>query len=161
MSRVFGPGHAAATRLGRWGDRTPDELFWSKVDATGDCWEWMGSRHLGYGQWHTPRPAHLVVLAHRHVYELLVGPIPDGLQVDHLCRNRACVNPDHIELVTHRVNTLRGTSPAALNARKTRCIRGHGFTPENTEYRRSGERRCRTCRRAAVRAAAPQTRAAA
>jgi len=85
--------------------------------------------------------------AHRYVYEQEVGPIPDGLTLDHLCRNRACVNPDHLEPVTMRVNTLRGETITARNAAKTRCDKGHEFTPENTMRKPDG-RRCRVCQRA-------------
>ena len=86
--------------------------------------------------------------AHRVVYEILVGPIPVGLELDHLCRNRACVNPDHLEPVTTRTNLLRGYSPWACRARQTHCKRGHEFTPENTYGTGDGRRYCRTCRRA-------------
>jgi hypothetical protein len=84
---------------------------------------------------------------HRLTYEALVGEIPEGLVIDHLCRVRECVNPDHLEVVPSRVNTLRGDGPTARNARKTHCVRGHEFTPENTRPRPEGGRRCRECRR--------------
>src|SRR5688572_21764976 len=69
--------------------------------------------------------------AHRLMYVALRGPIPDGLELDHLCRNHACVNPWHMEPVTGRVNKLRGTSPSAVHAAKTHCPKGHAYTPEN------------------------------
>jgi len=79
--------------------------FWSKVDAEGDCWEWTGARSdKGYGHM---RRADTIVAAHRFAWELLVGPIPDGLEIDHLCRKRKCVNPDHLEPVTHSENMRR------------------------------------------------------
>jgi hypothetical protein len=78
-------------------------------------------------------------------YELAIGPIPEGLTIDHLCRNRGCVNPAHLEAVTNRTNLLRGDGIAALNARKTHCKRGHEFTPENTYVWREGTRACRAC----------------
>jgi len=111
------------------------------------CWEWIASRDPnGYGRiW---AEGSRVVMAHRLVYEMVVGPIPDGLFLDHLCRNRGCVRPDHLEPVTCRENTLRGESPAAIGARKTHCLRGHELTAENN-YFVQGKRSCRTCRRAA------------
>lgn len=117
-----------------------EERFWAKVQPTGFCWEWTASKAHGYGYFNGSR-------AHRFAYELLVGPIPDGLVIDHLCRNRGCVNPDHLEPVTQRENTMRGYSFSRLHARKTHCIRGHEFTPENTKTRSNGARICRECMR--------------
>lgn len=85
-------------------------------------------------------------VAHRAFYDMLIGPIPEGLTVDHLCRNKPCVNPDHLEPVTQRVNNLRAESPVTTNATKTHCLRGHEFTPENTLLC-SGSRYCRICMR--------------
>lgn len=85
------------------------------------------------------------VFAHRASYELERGAIPEGLQIDHLCRNRACIHPPHLEAVTPRVNTLRAKAAAANNARRTRCYRGHQYTPDNTLVMNNGARRCRTC----------------
>jgi hypothetical protein len=129
-----------------------EERFWSKVDLDGataddDCYNWTGALdRQGYGQfWLGDRSG----LAHRVAYELARGPIPDGLTLDHLCRNRKCVRPDHLEPVTIKENTLRGTSPSALHAVKTHCHRGHEFTPENTFLKANGKgRECRECRRA-------------
>jgi hypothetical protein len=84
--------------------------------------------------------------AHRLAYELFVGPIPEGQTIDHLCRNRPCVNPGHLEVVDMRTNLLRGSSPTAQNARKTHCKHGHEFTPENTALKQGRYRICRTCR---------------
>lgn len=124
--------------------------FWIKVDLSvaDGCWPWTGTiiPGKGYGSFKVNGQA---VRVHRFAYELLVGPIPAGLQIDHLCRNRACVNPAHMEPVTNRENVLRGKGPSAENARKTHCARGHPFTPENV-YRqpsRPHSRECRECAR--------------
>jgi hypothetical protein len=117
--------------------------FWEKVEKTPDCWLWVGTRdQKDYGKFWNGTTA---VIAHRYAYELLVGPIPDGLHIDHLCRVHRCVNPDHLEAVTNRENVLRGEGPTAINAAKTHCIHGHEFTPENTITNRLGHRWCRTC----------------
>ncbi|MGL4255763.1 MAG: HNH endonuclease signature motif containing protein [Microbacterium sp.] len=121
--------------------------FWERVDKTGPCWIWLG--HIdskGYGRITTWRNG--TIFAHRLAYELVNGPIPEGLQIDHLCRIPACVNPDHLEPVTGRENTLRGVGPTAENARKTSCKRGHPFDAENTCIRSDGRRVCIACRRA-------------
>lgn len=124
------------------------DRFWSKVDADGDCWEWTASvnvRH-GYGQFHWKGRPHR---AHVLAWESLVGPVAEGHELDHRCRNRRCVNPDHLEPVTRRVNTLRSpTAPTAINARKTHCIRGHALRGTNLYVRPNGHRNCRSCRRA-------------
>lgn len=83
--------------------------------------------------------------AHVWAYEFMVEAVPDGLQLDHLCRKPACVNPEHLEPVSPRVNTLRGLAPSAMNAVKTHCKRGHGFTSTNTYLRTDGSRVCRRC----------------
>ena len=123
---------------------TPRERFWAKVDRSGDCWEWRSAFYSnGYGSfWLNGRSR----LAHRVAYELTVGPIPEGLQLDHVCRNTSCVNPGHLRAVTARVNTLRNSSPSAINAAKSACLRGHEFTVANTYVDRRGSRHCRTCR---------------
>jgi hypothetical protein len=110
------------------------------------CWEWTGAiTRLGYGNAYV---GGRTMLAHRAVYEALVGPVPNGLTLDHLCRNRGCVNPAHLEPVTHRENVLRGEGFAARHARKTHCPRGHPYDEKNTEWYRGG-RYCRACRTAA------------
>lgn len=119
-----------------------------KVLVGDGCWEWSAARNqYGYGLIGRGRRGEGSVLAHRAVYELLVGPIPEGLTLDHLCRNRCCVRPSHLEPVTLAENKARGMSPGAMNARKTHCTHGHEFTAENT-YMYRGWRQCRTCIRA-------------
>ena len=113
------------------------------------CWDWVGPTLNGYGIMGSLVPRqNRNIRAHRHYYECEYGPIPKGLQIDHLCRNRKCVRPDHLEAVTSRENTLRGVSLAAVRARKTHCQRGHPFTDENTRCERGHSRRCITCERA-------------
>lgn len=111
----------------------------ANVVAETGCWPWQGRLMAnGYGRLSNR-------LAHRVSYELLVGQIPEGLTLDHLCRNRRCVNPKHLDPVTHRVNILRGTGASARHARKTHCPYGHPFSGENLRIERSGQRACRTC----------------
>jgi len=118
--------------------------FWSKVEKTSNCWNWLGAKTKGYGIININRKN---VLAHRYSYMQAVGEIPEGLQIDHLCRNRSCVNPNHLEIVTNKENCLRGISPNAQNARKTHCKHGHEFTPENTYIRPdNGQRNCMICK---------------
>lgn len=118
----------------------PLERLLRHVDASGDCWEWTASTTHGYGRFSRQR-------SHRALYEMLVGPVPEGLELDHLCRNRACVNPDHLEPVTRRVNVLRSPLAAGARARQTHCHLGHEFTPANTLISRRNQRECRACRR--------------
>lgn len=123
-----------------------EERFWPKVNkaAADECWLWTGSsKSDGYGNIGGGHGKN--ISAHRASYELARGPIPAGLEIDHLCRNRLCVNPAHLEAVTKRVNGLRGFSPAAQNKRKTHCPKGHEYTIFKPQA--SGEhRQCGTCR---------------
>ena len=113
-------------------------------DTPEGCWEWTGAiQSRGYG---SVGHAGKTTLTHRLAYELLVGPIPAGLHLDHLCRNRPCCNPVHLEPVEQRTNTLRGVGFAATNAVKTHCKRGHEYTELNTYTDKRGSRSCRTCR---------------
>ena len=115
--------------------------FWAHVHMGGpnECWLWTGVTSKGYGLMGAGGRKYRV---HRFAYELLVGPIPDGLVLDHLCRVRNCVNPAHLEPVTDLENILRGE-----RASKTHCIHGHEFTPENTSRNAAGHRDCLTCKR--------------
>lgn len=139
---------------------TVEERFWAKIDAQGDCWEWAGYRNPdGYGRFNPSRRA--TVNAHRYAYELLVGPIPDGLVADHLCRNRGCVNPDHLELVTNRRNVLRGYGSSAMYARQMECVNGHAYSLANTYFTDAGSRVCRECKKLNQRRYVARKRAAA
>lgn len=131
--------------------------FVRRVVANPDtgCWEWTGGKQqCGYGK---IRHDKRVFLAHRVAYETWREMIPDHLVVDHLCRNRSCVRPDHMELVTDRENILRGMANAAKNARKEHCNRGHPLSGENLVCH-DGNRHCRTCRNAKARMAAKKRR---
>lgn len=133
--------------------KTMEERLWPKVArADVGCWDWLASQTTaGYGQFYLdgrPRPAHRVV------YELLVGSVPEGLELDHLCANRDCVNPDHLEPVLHVENMRRSwfyTGAAHHQSAKTHCKQGHPYDEENTYvYAESGWRGCRTCVRLAT-----------
>lgn len=119
------------------------EYFWSKVCKTNTCWIWLGSRASeGYGRI-KPRNSK-TILVHRFSYELHKEKIPDGLTIDHLCRVRGCVNPEHLEAVTNRENIRRGISPAGIHSRKTHCPRGHSLSGYNL-FIKKNTRQCREC----------------
>lgn len=138
-----------------------EERFWEKVNPRGPipahkpdlgpCWIWTGPINRGgYGRFTLGRKE---ISAARWICEARNGPIPKGYEPDHLCRNRACVNYLHLEVVTGRENTLRSDNPMAINARKTHCVNDHEFTDANTlitvKPDGSARRSCRTCLRAA------------
>lgn len=134
--------------------KSREERFWEKVDklVASPCWQWIGAResrkgvkkygHFWGGENHCQ--------AHRWSYEHFVGPIPEGLQLDHLCRNTACVNPAHLEPVTARVNTLRGGGFAFKNSQKTHCPNGHELSGANLipDQLARGKRTCYICKQA-------------
>ncbi len=133
--------------------RDPVERFWAFVDKKGPimrgmrsrCWVWTGATAKGYGQFQLE--SRRTVRAHRFSYEFNVGEIPKGLTIDHLCRNKACIRPGHLEPCERGVNTLRGDTVTARNKAKKACSRGHRFTKANTIRRPSAptKRECRTC----------------
>lgn len=131
-------------RRGR-GRKTRLQRFWEKVDrgADSDCWPWIANDNgHGYGTFGLGTKSEGMVYAHRFSFELEHGPIPEGLEIDHLCNNRACVNPAHMEVVTHAENMRR------LAQRRTHCKRGHEYSAENTYVQPgTGKRLCRVCAR--------------
>jgi hypothetical protein len=145
VSAVGGPDTADA---GAFPAKLRDRF---KVAESG-CWEWQGDRnHAGYGKvvtvWKYKDRKQKTKIAHRLVYEALVGPIPAGLVIDHLCRNTRCVNPSHLEPVTNKENILRGVSFSAKNARKDTCPWGHPMTEDNVYCppKHPTHRTCRAC----------------
>ena len=147
------------TRFVRHGDPTtvrPTADFrramWWRIseEPISGCWLWTGPiNRYGYG---VACVSGRRMSAHRAVYEILRGAIPDGLTIDHLCRVTSCVNPWHMEAVPQGVNTLRGNTVSGVNSRKTHCLRGHPFDEQNTRRTRDGYRSCRACLRGRSRA---------
>ena len=117
----------------------------AKVSDTENCWTWVGSKHpAGYGQmWNGVR----VEQAHRISFRIFNGEIPAGFEIDHICRNRGCVNPDHLRAVTHRENMRASDALMGVNARKTSCKRGHPLAGDNLFVSVQGARQCRECLR--------------
>lgn len=119
------------------------ERFWNKVDKSADCWEWTAYKLNGYGRFGiggAPKNGGRIVYAHRWAWESENGPIPEGLSIDHLCMNKGCVNPDHLESVTTEENSQRWAATI------THCPQGHEYSLENTLTKRDRGRESRLCR---------------
>ena len=123
--------------------KTTETRFWDKIHKAGSCWEWTGCvLKSGYGQFFDEKKTY----AHRYSYKLYRGEVPVGFDVDHLCRNKKCVNPKHLEAVSHKENIHR--SPihmGVINRSKTHCKNGHPYNEENTRKYGKNGRQCRTC----------------
>lgn len=141
-------------RWRRWGDpsikytdKTALDRFWSKVRKTSNCWIWEAALNdAGYGLFGSP--AGYSKLAHRFAYQALIGPVPGNMPLDHLCRNRRCVNPVHLEPVSLEENKRRGLQYRIRNGMDDSCINGHKYTPENTYWNpnKPHDFRCRACK---------------
>lgn len=116
-----------------------------EFEPNSGCWLWTGGCNgNGYGFMYINRVG---LRVHRLAYTMYKGPIPTGLVIDHLCRMPRCVNPAHLEVVTQRINTLRGIAPAAQQAKRIQCPQGHRYSPENTYVDPMNHRHCKTCGR--------------
>lgn len=125
--------------------------FWKRVNKTKSCWLWTGHRNAPGRYGHLRVGGGKKMLAHRFAWIELRGPVPDGMELDHLCGNVLCVNPSHLQPVSHRINILRGHSPSASHAKKSMCPNGHPYELAPNGYSSSGKpkfaRICRTCKR--------------
>lgn len=123
---------------------TPEQRFWAKVEKTEDCWNWTAGHREGYGHFRVDQAT--AWPAHRLSYTWLIGPIPDGLNLDHLCRNTFCVRPSHLQPVTQLENVWRSPTHDQWQRLKTHCLKGHPYSGDNL-YVHKGRRHCKTCRR--------------
>ena len=155
----------------RWPQQTAEERFWAQVDKNGPvparrpelgpCHIWTGpTQRNGYGRFGLGRRVDGQMLAHRYAFSLQAELGTDE-ELDHLCRNRSCVRSSHLEVVTHRVNMLRGDTIAARNASRTHCPQGHAYAGANLYIDPRGDRQCRACRREACRRSYARKKAAA
>lgn len=154
-STICRPTRAKYCASCRWTERTRRARAgvapaWKRFEArfvpepNSGCWLWFGAlSDTGYGSFNVGAGQYQG--AHKFSYERVHGKVPAGIDLDHLCRVRCCVNPEHLEPVTPTVNILRGESPMAMNARKTHCVRGHAFDERNTYLAKTGWRGCRRC----------------
>ena len=119
------------------------QRFFSKIKVLDNgCWEWTSNKARGYGHFKLNKKT---VKTHRLAYEMFYDKIPNGMSLDHLCRNRGCCNPIHLEPVTIKENIMRGEGIAAKNSKKTDCKYGHPFDKKNTYFYPNGKRLCRIC----------------
>lgn len=125
-----------------WGGMTPLERFMFRVEKTDSCWNWTGRVSRGYSVFTIGK---LTILGHRYIYRHFKGDIPDGLTIDHLCKNKLCVNPDHLEPVTMRENLARSNSISSVNRAKTHCPNNHPYDDRNTLFAKDGSRICKEC----------------
>ena len=130
--------------MGRPKNILTDALNHYVAEANSGCWIWRSANSGGYGNFSVNKKQYR---AHRVIYELLKSPIPQDMTLDHLCRNRICVNPNHLEPVSRRENILRGIGLAAKNGKKSHCLKGHPFDEFNTYLPKDGSRQCKTCRK--------------
>lgn len=135
-----------------WRGQNSGDRFWSLVNrpAPHDCWIWLGGKtDGGYGRfWACGRSWKAHVIS----YAILIGiDVPEGQELDHTCKNPSCVNPRHLEPVSHKINVLRGSAPTAINARRRTCVSGHDLSGQNLYLYKGKHRHCKICRAARLR----------